>query len=146
MDRRDPGPRREMGAEIVVGIHPEPDDAPVPVQRHLGRRPLVPRMGVGRHPLAPFGDPFDRPVEPARGPEHQRVLRKHAALHPEPSAHVARDHRETGFGNAEHPLGQQLADPVRVLAAQMEPVAVVGGVYSPTAPRGSIETAAIRLL
>ena len=74
-------------------------------------------------PLAPFGDPLDRPLEPARGPEDQRVLRKHAALHPEPAAHVARDHRETGLRNPEHPLGQQLADPVGVLAAQMEPVA-----------------------
>ena len=131
VDRRHSRPRRQMGAEIVVGIHPEPEDAPVPVQRHPGRRPLVARVGIGRHTLAPLGDPFDRPVEPSRGPEHQRVLRKHAALHPEPAAHVARDHRETGLGNAEHRLGQQLADPVRVLAAQMEPVAAVGGVVFP---------------
>ena len=117
-----------MGAEVVVGIDPEPEDAPVRVERHLGRRPLVPRMGVGRHPLAPLRDPLDRPVEPPGGPEDQRVLREHPAFHPETAADVARDHRDAGFGDAEHALGEKLADPVRVLATQMEPVAAVGGV------------------
>ena len=131
MDRRDPGPRREMGAEIVLGVHPETEDAPVPVQRHLRRRPLVARVGVRRHPLAALGDPLDRPVEPPRGPEHERVLRKHPALHAETAADVARDHREAGFGDAEHALGEHLADPMGVLAAQMEPVAIVGRVVFP---------------
>jgi hypothetical protein len=76
--------------------------------------------------LAPFGDPPDRPPEPARCPQHQHPLGIEKVFHAEPAADIRRSHLDALGRQPEYRLGELVADAVDALSGQQQ-VEAVGG-------------------
>ncbi len=74
--------------------------------------------------LAPLGDPFDRPPEPPRRPQHQHPFGIEKILHTEPAADVGRGQLDALGGQPEHRLGELIADAVDALSGQQQVEAV----------------------
>ena len=115
--------RPDLAAEVVVGGHAEPEDLSVGVERHLGVRELVAAVEVGEERFAAVRDPFHRPPDPPRRPQHGDLLGVEAALGAEAAADVARDDVDAVRRHLEDVLREELPDAVRVRGRGDEPPA-----------------------
>ena len=64
------------------------------VERELAVIDHLAAVMVGQHALGARGDPFHRPAQLARRPQHQRIVGERPALQAEAAADVGRDHAD----------------------------------------------------
>src|ERR1700741_1633519 len=95
---------------------------PLVVERELSARNVVASLCVGEERLGAPRDPLHRPLQPARRPDDERLLRVMLALVAEAAAHVARDDAQSAFVDAEL-LAYIAPDVVRRLRAAVKRVA-----------------------
>ena len=125
-DRRDArGERRQVRAHRSGRVHAHREELAVLVERELGVRHVVASVRVGEEALAPLGRPLDRAVDALRRPHHRRLFGVEVDLRAEAAADVGRDHADLVLGQAEHERGHQQPLDVRVLAGDVERVAIV---------------------
>ena len=120
------GERGEIGAHVRRRVHAHGEELAVLVQRELGLGDVVAAVRVGHERLGALGGPLHRPVHLLRRPGDDDVLGVEVDLRAEAAADVGRDDAHLVLGQAEHEGGHQQPLDVRVLARDVERVAVVG--------------------
>ncbi len=126
-DRRDArGERGEVRAQVRRGAHAHRQELAVLVQRELGGGDMVAAVRIGDEGLRAVGVPLHRPAELARGPGDDHVLRVEVDLGAKAAAHIRGDHSHLALRQAEHECGHQQALDMRVLARDVQRVAVIG--------------------
>ena len=109
---------RQVGAEIGDRVHPQPEEAPVAVQRQPGAADMVAPMIVAEEALRPLRRPLHGPVQAARGEQADHVFRVVEQLHAEAAADVRGDDAELFLRQPEE-LGELLAQAVHTLAGDV---------------------------
>ncbi len=102
----------EIGAHGGVGLHPQPGDAALAVEGHLGVGHVIAAVGVGEAGLGAGGRPLDRPLEAHRAPGGDRLVGVVVDLAAEAAAHLGRDHPDLVLGQVDR--GQRHQQPVDV--------------------------------
>src|SRR6266516_3195890 len=118
-----------MARRLAAGMAYGPGISPAPLESgdsDTQRAPrlliLVARMIIAEEGFRARGREFDRTIELARGPKHERELDEHAVARAEISAYVAGEHPHMVAGNAED-RGKLALLPHRAAAAGIERVA-----------------------
>ena len=94
------------------------------VERELAVIDHLAAVMVVEHALAAGGDPFHRPAQLARRPQHQHVVRERPALEAEAAADVGRHHADVVLRHVQH-VRQLHAHAVRILRRGVERVEIV---------------------
>src|SRR5258708_29668685 len=111
-----------IGAEIGGRLHLEREEASVAVEAELSARHVGAALRVGEKRFLAPRDPLHRAAQPARGPDHDRLLGIVLALVAEAAAHVLRYDAQPAFVDAEL-LADVAADVMRRLRAAIKRVA-----------------------
>ena len=89
---------RHVGAEIGGRVHLQPGDFAVAVEGHLRLGDMIAAVGVGDEAFRTLAGPFHRPVELARRPQANDLLRIDENLRAETAADIGRDHAQLVLG------------------------------------------------
>lgn len=111
---------RYVGAKIGDRLHVKSQDASLGVKRKARVALQVAAVGVVHQAFAALGRPLHRPLQLARRPQHQHMLGIEEDLHPEAAAHVRSHDAKLFARDVEDPLGNQVAQIVRALAAGIQ--------------------------
>ena len=106
---------RHIGAEIGGGVHLQAGDLAVAVERHLRLGDVIAAVGVGDETFRTLAGPLHRPVELARRPQTNDLLRIDEDLRAEAAADVGRDDAQLVLGRHADEGGDDEARDVRVL-------------------------------
>ena len=109
-----------VGTHIGMCVHAQCQYAAAGVERELCMALGVAPGGAAEEFLAALGDPLDGALECPGTPGGDRVLRMHAALHSEASAHVAHRHTYLFARDAEYVFAQRIAHAAGHLAAHAQ--------------------------
>ena len=101
-------------------------ELPIRIERKLGMGHMVAPVGVGQEGFAALRRPFDRTIDALARPYHRGLFRVQIDLRTESSADVRRDHAHLGLGQTENERCHQQSLDVRILARDVERIAVVG--------------------
>ena len=110
----------QVAAQIGQGVHAQPDEPALPVERQFRFGAVVTALHVGQEGFGAVGDPFDGAAEAPGRPGQHGFLRVEEDLGAEPATHVRRHHAQPRFRNTQHGIRQGGADRVRVLAGGVE--------------------------
>ncbi len=106
----------DIGAEIGGGGDIEGEEPALGIERQAGAGDVVASLRRGDEILGPLGDPLDRALQAAGGPEQQDVFRIDGILHAETTADVGGADAELLGGKVEE-SGQGIAQAVHGGAA-----------------------------
>ena len=121
----------QVGAHVGDGLDPQAEERAVAVERELGLRDIIARLGVAQERLGAGAGPFHRAPDELGAEQHQRDLVVDRGLHAEAAADVAGDHPHLGFRHLEYALGELGAERVGALQRGVDGVTAVGGVVVP---------------
>ena len=111
---------REIRPHIGDGVDPEAGELAVGVERELDLGHVVAAVRVGHEALRPLSQPAYRPLQLARRPADDRVLRIGRDLGSEAAADIRRDHPELVLRLVEHEGAEQQAHRMRGLGGAVE--------------------------
>ena len=100
------------------------------IEREAHAALLIAAVAVRQERLAALGGPLDRPADPLRRPQHQRVLGIERVLAAETAAHIGRPLHDLLRRHVEHALGEVAAVRVDVLRRADQLVGVRPGVVA----------------
>ena len=112
--------QRHVGAEIGVGLHLQPGDLVVGVERHLGMGDVVAAMRVREEGLGAVAGPFHGTADLLRGPQRHHLFGIDEDLGAEAAADVGGDHAQLVLGGDVVERRQHEAGDVRVLRRRIE--------------------------
>ncbi len=115
----------QIGADAGDGVHAQPEEAAVAVERKLGLRDVVARLGIAQKRFRARRGPFDRPAHAFRRQQHQRHFVIDRRFHSEAAADVAGDHPDLALRHLQD-RRQLGAEGMRTLQRRVDGVAVLG--------------------
>ena len=118
---------RDVGAEVLDGVHAQAGDAAILIERELASEPMVARLSVGDEALGSARGPLDRAPETASRPGERDVLGIGLDLRAEAAADVTGDAAHAIARDAEdaREVGREL---MHALQRGVDRVASGGGV------------------
>ena len=131
------GEGRQVGAHRRGRVHAHGEELAVLVQRQLGVGDVIAPVRVGQKRFAALGGPLERPVDPLRRPDQRGLFGIEIDLRAEAAADVGRDDAHLVLRQAEHEGRHQQPLDVRVLAGDIERVAVVGAAVATPSRRAA---------
>ena len=117
----------DIGAKIGDDVDPQAEETALVVHRHFRRHDVVAALGVGHEVLGAVAGPLDRPAEPLRRLEHQRIFAVDEGLGAETAAHVMGQHAQLRGIDLEHRPGDDVAHRVHALRAGGQHEAILVG-------------------
>ena len=126
-DDRDRHAGRDVGAEVLDGVHAQAGDAAILIERELASEPMVARLSVGDEALGSARGPLDRAPETASRPGERDVLGIGLDLRAKAAADVTGDAAHAIARHAEdaREVGREL---MHALQRGVDRVASGGGV------------------
>ena len=116
---------RQVGAHIRGQLDRQGEKTKLLVEREIELRDVVAPLRVGDEGFRAVGDPFDRPPDFFRGPQHQHVLGIEEQLHSEAAADIGGDDPDAVFRDMENMLGEHVAQKVRTLRRTPQRVGIL---------------------
>ena len=111
---------REIGAEIAENVDAQGEKPALLVERHLGGGDVVAALRVADEMLGPVGLPAHGSPQAPRGFENERIFAIDEALGAEAAADVLGDDAQLVRRDLQHAFGDEIAQPVRALAARVQ--------------------------
>ena len=120
--------RRKVGPKIGYRLDIEREKATIAVQRQPPACVVVAALRRAHELLAALGDPFHRPAQPPRRPQHQHPFGIEEILDAKPTADIGRAHSDAFRRDVEHRIRKLSAKAVHPLSAQQQVEALRGGI------------------
>ena len=103
----------------------ETQETELVVERQFEPGDVVAALRVGHEGVGAVGDPFDRPAELLRGPQHEHVLGIEEQFHAEAAADISGHDADAVLGDLEDVVGEQVADKMRALRRAPQRVGIL---------------------